>query len=121
FAGRDVYYLVDVNINIYYLLGLLNSKLIKFWLEHRGKKKGEVFEIYPEPIKNIPIKYSNNIFVENVISNTKKIISFVYDEQKYYGNSRAIEIDKLEKEINHSIGCIYNLTNSEIAFIEGHN
>lgn len=118
FAGRDVYYLVDIRININYLLGLLNSKLIKFWLEHKGKKKGDIYEIYPEPLKNIPIIYSKKVLVEEVSSKTIKILSYVNKDNKYYGNSNMAKIIGLENEINHDISRIYDLTDNEKTFIE---
>ncbi len=38
-----------------YLTGLLNSKLIAFWLKHRGKMQGTNYQIDKEPIIDLPI------------------------------------------------------------------
>ena len=43
-------------INLKYLIALLNSKLIAFWLFHRGKRQGDIYQIDKEPLLNIPIK-----------------------------------------------------------------
>ena len=42
-----------------YLIALLNSKLIKFWLKNKGKMQGNNFQIDKEPILEIPIKMRN--------------------------------------------------------------
>lgn len=42
-----------------YLLALLNSKLIYFWLYYRGKRKGETLELYATPLSEIPIAETN--------------------------------------------------------------
>ena len=38
-----------------YLTGLLNSRMVKFWLRHRGKMQGSNFQLDKEPILAIPI------------------------------------------------------------------
>ena len=39
YAGRDVYYLLNFRCDPRFLLGLLNSSLILFWLKNKGKRK----------------------------------------------------------------------------------
>ena len=39
-----------------YLLGILNSCIIKFWLYYCGKKQGDQLQIDKEPLLNIPIR-----------------------------------------------------------------
>ena len=58
FSSSDVYFIKNPknNISIKFLLGVLNSKLIYTWLYWRGKRKGEMLELYQEPLSNIPIK-----------------------------------------------------------------
>ncbi|MDE0470549.1 MAG: hypothetical protein OXH57_01300, partial [Ekhidna sp.] len=79
-------------IDLKYLTGLLNSKLIKFWLKNRGKLQGELFQVDKEPLINIPILFSNNLemlrLVEYIIQliktnheNIKLKIWRVYFEQ----------------------------------------
>ena len=38
-----------------YLTGILNSKLVAFWLWHRGKIQGDFYQIDKEPILGIPL------------------------------------------------------------------
>jgi TaqI-like C-terminal specificity domain len=58
YASVDVYFLTqkDPEISLKYLLALLNSKLYFFWLYRRGKRKGEMLELYQKPLSEVPIK-----------------------------------------------------------------
>jgi len=57
YASADVYFITQPreNYNLKFLLGVLNSKLIYKWLYNRGKRKGEMLELYQEPLSRIPI------------------------------------------------------------------
>lgn len=58
YASRDVYYIVRQasDVSLHYILALLNSRLYYQWLYHRGKRKGEMLELYAKPLREIPIK-----------------------------------------------------------------
>ncbi len=43
------------NIDYKYLTAILNSKLINFWLRHKGKLQGNLLQIDKEPLINLPI------------------------------------------------------------------
>ena len=43
-------------VNLKYLTALLNSRLIKFWLNYKGKKQGTNFQVDAEPLSQIPLK-----------------------------------------------------------------
>jgi hypothetical protein len=40
-----------------YILALLNSRLTGYWYEQAGKKKGEMFEFFSQPMSRIPVKF----------------------------------------------------------------
>lgn len=42
-------------INLLFLTGLLNSRLVRFWLKHKGKMQGNHFQLDKEPLLAIPI------------------------------------------------------------------
>nr|HMN26349.1 TaqI-like C-terminal specificity domain-containing protein [Ignavibacteriaceae bacterium] len=48
FASADVYFIksIELNISLKYILSILNSKLYLFLLREKGKKKGEMLELY---------------------------------------------------------------------------
>lgn len=63
FAYRveEAYVMMAINViktdrvDMKYLTGLLNSKLIEFWLRNKGKMQGSNFQLDKEPLLQIPI------------------------------------------------------------------
>jgi len=57
YGSGDIYYIIPKShtYSVKVLLGILNSKLIYVWLSQRGKRKGEMLELYQEPLSQIPI------------------------------------------------------------------
>lgn len=61
YTENEAYVMLSLNIiqtnriNLKFLTGLLNSKLIAFWLKHKGKMQGNNYQIDKEPLMNIPL------------------------------------------------------------------
>jgi len=58
YAASDVFY-ISLNkktYNLKYILSILNSKLVLYWLLYMGKRKGDMLELTLEPLQYIPIK-----------------------------------------------------------------
>ena len=58
YAASDVFY-ISLNkktYNLKYILSILNSKLILYWLKYMGKRKGDILELTLEPLQFIPVK-----------------------------------------------------------------
>ncbi|GAA8481920.1 class I SAM-dependent DNA methyltransferase [Helicobacter pylori] len=97
-----------------FLVGLLNSLLIRFWLKHRGKVQGNNYQIDKEPLMNIPlikITKSNKPTADKIIALVDKILALKEKDPK------ANTLD-LEKEIDALVYQLYNLTDEEIKIIE---
>ena len=106
YASGDVFYNLlneegKKKINIKYLLAVLNSELYYFWLYYKGKRKGDILEMYQQPLAEIPV-----IFPEYEVQNR---IAVVVDE--------LIQSDVLNKgredEINKMVYNIYGITDEE--------
>ena len=110
FAGRDVYFLVEFIIEPKFLLALLNSKLYKFWLKFKGKRKGFIYELLAEPLRNIPLRVPK-------INDRKQIINLI-DNILNLKHKNRNETISIETRINNSIYDLYGLTNDEIHLIE---
>ena len=58
YASADVYF-ITANARSPYslkiLTQILNAELYKLWLSHKGKKKGNLLELYATPLKNLPL------------------------------------------------------------------
>lgn len=75
-SSVDIYF-ISQNSKIYdlkYLLAILNSKLIFFWLYWMGKRKGEMLELYFEPLQFIPIKKTSTSAQKAFIRMTEYIL-----------------------------------------------
>lgn len=101
------------SVNIYYLLGILNSKLINFYNSICGKRKGAIYEFFPNPISEFPIEISKNSLFYQIVDSVQKIIEFKNNKYENYDY-----LSSLENLINCSIYQIYNISDSEIRTIE---
>lgn len=106
------FYIIKTNrVNMKYLTGLLNSKLIEFWLKNRGKMQGANYQLDKEPLQQIPIAVPS-IEVQTIIANLIDIIILLNSTDKRASNlvlNSYISSD-FEKLIN---GCIYEIYFSE--------
>jgi len=60
YASVDVYFIRSkkgTQESLLYLLGVLNSRVVRFWLERKSKRKGSALELYQTPLEAIPIRY----------------------------------------------------------------
>lgn len=55
FVSRAFLVVQSDRINLKYLTGLLNSKLVAFWLRKKGKMQGNSYQLDKEPLLEIPI------------------------------------------------------------------
>ena len=57
YASSDVYFITQPGegISLWYLLALLNSKPYYAWLFYNGKRKGNLLELYAQPLGEVPI------------------------------------------------------------------
>ncbi len=97
-----------------FLVGLLNSLLIRFWLKHRGKVQGNNYQIDKEPLMNIPlikITKSNKPTADKITALVDKILQAKEKDPK-------ANTQELEKEIDALVYQLYNLTDEEIKIIE---
>ena len=125
--GGDIRAIVTNNVNIKYLLGILNSKLIDWYYGFIGKPKGKSREYFNEPLSKIPIpkidfqnpslKFTHDQIVECVdqIINTKKEIKVIKLQTRI--DSLMAKIGFLEEKLNDLVFKLYGLTNDQIQHI----
>ncbi len=109
YSSADVYYVTSKNKNIKlkYLLGILNSKLYYVWFYFRGKRKGEMLELYQTPLKEIPV-----ILSENKMQTMIELIDAMINE------TDEDKMKLLQLDIDRLVYQIYGLDNLEIQWIE---
>lgn len=118
------YYVIKTDrMNLKYLTGILNSKLIEFWLRHKGKMQGENFQVDKEPLLQVPIVKTDNKQLEaDLIKNVEQLIS-AYPRLRQAKTDLDKELHQnrmnvIERNINNIVYQIYGLTKSEISVIE---
>ncbi|EAH8778823.1 class I SAM-dependent DNA methyltransferase [Campylobacter jejuni] len=120
YLNNEAYVMLSLNviktqrINVKYLTRLLNSKLVAFWLKHKGKMQGNNYQIDKEPLLNIPIVDTN--------SKNKKLadelINLVDEILKVKEQDKNANTQELENKTNSLVYKLYNLTEEEIKIIE---
>ena len=97
YGSADIYYLTpkEKNINLFYILGYLNSKVFYDWFKYNGKMKGDNLELYATPLKETPIYYTKDkseiAYIEKLVKNqikhyeeeTQKLIDRYFSNLKY--------------------------------------
>jgi adenine-specific DNA-methyltransferase len=101
-------------INLKYLTGLLNSKLVAFWLRYRGKMQGNNYQVDKEPLMNIPIPLATPIQQKAIIDLVEKIL-FLKQENK---DTTEKDTTELEHQIDLMVYKLYELNYEEIKIID---
>lgn len=108
-----MYYVIQTNRwNMRYLTGVLNSKLVAFWLRKRGKMQGENYQVDKEPLMNIPLPAAT-IDEQNIIA---ECVSSIIESKK---SDSFTEISALESKIDNLVYQLYGLTEEDINIVEG--
>jgi len=114
YASADVYFITTKmpSVALKFVLALLNSKLYFVWLYFKGKRKGEMLELYQKPLSEIPIKLVSAQEQNPFVAIVDKILA---------AKQRDAEADTsgLEREIDDLVYALYGLTPEEIQLVEG--
>lgn len=100
----EFYILKTDRINMKYLTGLLNSKLVAFWLRYMGKMQGSNYQIDKEPLMNIPIKIAD----ENIENKIIDLVDEIIELKKLNKDTQD-----LEEKIDEMLYDLYGLTEDE--------
>lgn len=121
FCRSDSYVITQKNkeVSLKYLLSLLNSKLYYLWLYHRGKRKGEILELFQTPLSEIPIKKVSKKEQKPFIGLVDKILAITKSSDYLENPAKKEEVKKYEHQIDEMVYKLYDLTNEEVDIIEG--
>ena len=94
-------------VNLKYLTGLLNSKLVEFWLKNKGKMQGANYQLDKEPLQQIPIAVPSNDVQEIVAKLVDLIILLNTTDERA---SELVQNSYISSELEKLIdGCIYEI------------
>ena len=105
----NLIYKLDNSYSFNYILGLLNSKAVRFW-HKKVFPEGLHVKIYQ--LKEIPIPFVS-------VAHQKPIIDIVNEIIETKRDNPCADTSVLEKEIDRWVYRLYNLTGEEIGVIEG--
>jgi len=113
------FYVIKVErINQKYLVGLLNSSLIAFWLKHRGKMQGNNYQIDKEPIIDLPIFIPSQDKQKAIISLVEKNIEIIKSGNYVNNSEKQTQILDIENQIDEMVMDFYGLTTAEIKTVK---
>lgn len=112
YVSATFYVIKTERINQRYLIAILNSKLIAFWLRRKGKMQGNNYQLDKEPLLQIPIC--------NIVDRDQQPFITLVDQilTAKKANPKA-DTSALEKQIDELVYKLYDLTEEEIKIIEG--
>lgn len=115
FGAGDVYY---VTLKEPYsnraLLGFLNSSLVFYHLQHRGKRKGKIIEYYKTPLEKIPV-HKQLLEDKSCAKSFERVVDKILAAKQ---RDAEADTSTLEQEIDKLVYALYGLTPDEIALIE---
>jgi SAM-dependent methyltransferase len=129
YCQNSVFIIHSDTINLYFLLGILNSKLFDFLYKMGNPQTGKVFaEIKPSVIKQLPICRVNFsdpadvarhdrmvALVEQMLELHNRLAAASQSDRDLYQR----QIDATDREIDKLVYELYGLTPDEIAIVEG--
>jgi hypothetical protein len=101
------------------LLGILNSKLGWFLIKNNCTQIQSGFQLIGDYFKNIPISKNSSIELEKNVGEILKLNSqYIHETSEKKKIEMAINIQKIDKEIDKLVYKLYEITDEEKAIIE---
>ena len=106
YVSAKWYCIKTERVSMKYLVGLLNSSLIQYWLLKKGKMQGKNYQVDKAPIVSIPIVKPDSVSEATI----EKLVDKIY-------SSKSNECKEIEKEIDAVIYKLYDVED-DIKYIE---
>jgi adenine-specific DNA-methyltransferase len=104
-------------INQSYLAALLNSRLVRFWLKHKGKMQGKHFQVDKEPLLAIPLYVPVDSEQMEIAKLVERIIECGLHLSKTRSSAEQEQLYRLiaqwDEEIQNRIEGLYGLSDGE--------
>ena len=126
YGSRALNFIKTDRVNLKYLTGVLNSRVVYFWLKSKGKQLGDLLQIDKGPLLQIPIYIPESKNKQQEVAHLvdkitkanmelKKIEPILYKEEY---EKKQKEIADADKEINDIIFELYGLSEEERKIIQ---
>jgi len=125
-GGYGVTLPADSKVEYHYLLGLLNSSLLDWYVQQISSKfRGGFYSYAKRFIERLPISVPSEQEQKNISDLVKKLLSLNLEtvnvpENSNEWHSLKSEIEKTDNQIDQLVYELYELTPDEISLIESH-
>ncbi|MTI82290.1 MAG: hypothetical protein FH758_15770 [Firmicutes bacterium] len=119
-AGKSTVIILEKDVELKYLLAVLNSKLINFYYVNFFKSlslSSGYLRVGPPQIKQIPIINPNKDIKEHIINLVDNILERTIAADYTISQEKQLEVEKYKKAIDKYIYKIYNLQPEEIKLV----
>lgn len=117
YVSATFYVIKSDRIGMKYLTGLLNSKLIAFWLKHKGKMQGSNYQIDKEPLLALPIKTPSEKQQKEISDLVDEIIALMAKPDYTASAAKQEKVKSLTAGIDHIVYGLYGLQTEDIKLI----
>ena len=103
-----------------YLLAILNSTFASYWFKNHGKRRGVGVDIGVKKLRQFPIK---NVLAKEqkpFINLVEKILKITKTDDYLKNTEKQVKVREYEKQIDHLVYKLYDLTEEEIKIVENH-
>jgi adenine-specific DNA-methyltransferase len=98
------------DLELEFLVGILNSRLIFHWLYHKGKRKGDVLELFQVPLSEIPFPNCANELQISISALVQEITQVL---EAPGGNRSIARVAELQLSIDKKVCEAYGLNSDE--------
>lgn len=117
YVSATFYVIKTSRLSQKFLTGVLNSKLIAFWLKHKGKMQGNNYQIDKEPLLELPLILPSVEIQNSIACLVSDIISIIKTNDNISEHLLSKK-DNIERQIDQTVYKLYNLTDEEISIVE---
>lgn len=109
YASSDVYFIsAPKGVSLWYLLALFNSAPYYAWLFYKGKRKGNLLELYSAPLNDLPVPAATSYEETTLEALAKQIYALK-------AQNPQSDTEPLEAQINRLAGNLLGLSGDETA------
>ena len=118
YVSRAFLIIKTERVNLEYLLPILNSRMVAFWLFYKGKRQGNQYQVDKTPLMSIPVKDAEASAQKKIVSLSKKIADTARENDYLENPSKQAKVREYEKQIDQLVYKLYDLSPEEIEIVE---
>jgi adenine-specific DNA-methyltransferase len=131
YVSQTFFVLKPIDINLKYLVAMLNSKVCHFWLDKKGKKQGDALQVDKAPLLEIPIrmldlaKPAEKRQHDGIVGLVEEILGLQArlapqrDTPSAERDDLVHRIALTDRAIDEAVYALYGLTDAERQLVEG--